>query len=85
MCRRKNLGETIGNEMIQKDHFRLNCTLWCTHIISIYLVVVLLVESDGKKLGVGQTQFMGSKFGNFGEFGWVRNSILINEPGFGRV
>ena len=28
---------------------------------------------------------MGSEFGNFGGFKWVRSSILVDEPGFGRV
>ena len=28
---------------------------------------------------------MGSKFGIFGGFGWVRSSVLVDEPGFGRV
>ena len=26
---------------------------------------------------------MGSKFGNFGGFGWVRSLILVKKPGFG--
>ena len=28
---------------------------------------------------------MGSEFGIFGGFGWVRSSVLVGEPGFGRV
>ena len=28
---------------------------------------------------------MGSEFGIFGGFGWVHSSILVDEPGFGRV
>ena len=34
---------------------------------------------------LGQTQFVGSEFGIFGGFGWVRSSVLVGEPGFGRV
>ena len=30
-------------------------------------------------------QFMGSKFGIFGGFGWVCSSVLVDEPGFRRV
>ena len=33
----------------------------------------------------GQNDFVGSVFGIFRGFGWVRSSVLINEPGFGRV
>ena len=29
--------------------------------------------------------FVGSEFGIFGGFGWVRSSVLVGEPGFGRV
>ena len=36
-------------------------------------------------LVLGRTQFMGSKFGIFGGFGWVRSLISAVEPGFGRV
>ena len=28
---------------------------------------------------------MGSEFGIFGGFGWVRSSVLVGELGFGRV
>ena len=28
---------------------------------------------------------MGSEFGIFGGFGWVRSSVLVSELGFGRV
>ena len=28
---------------------------------------------------------MGSEFGILGGFGWVRSSVLVGEPGFGRV
>ena len=28
---------------------------------------------------------MGSKFGIFGGFGWVRSSSLVDESGFGRI
>ena len=34
---------------------------------------------------LGQTQFMGLKFGIFGGFGWVRSSILVDKPGFRRL
>ena len=34
---------------------------------------------------LGRTQFVGLKFGIFGGFGWVRSSILVDEPGFRRV
>ena len=34
---------------------------------------------------LGRTQFVGSEFGIFGGFGWVRSSVLVGEPGFGRV
>ena len=34
---------------------------------------------------MGRTQFMGSEFGIFGGFGWVCISVLVDEPGFGRV
>ena len=34
---------------------------------------------------LGRTQFVGSKFGIFGGFGWVRSSIWVDEPGFRRV
>ena len=34
---------------------------------------------------LGQTQFVGSELGIFGGFGWVRSSVLVGEPGFGRV
>ena len=33
----------------------------------------------------GQNDFVGSVFGIFRGFVWVRSSVLINEPGFGRV
>ena len=36
-------------------------------------------------LVLGRTQFVGSEFGNFGGFEWVRSSILVGEPGFERV
>ena len=29
--------------------------------------------------------FVGSEFGIFGGFGWVRSSILVDKPGFGKV
>ena len=29
--------------------------------------------------------FVGSEFGIFGGFGWVRSSVLVGKPGFGRV
>ena len=29
--------------------------------------------------------FVGSEFGIFGGFGWVRSSVLVGEPGFGGV
>ena len=29
--------------------------------------------------------FVGSEFGIFGGFGWVRSSVLVGEPGFERV
>ena len=28
---------------------------------------------------------MGSEFGIFGGFGWVRSSVLLDKPGFARV
>ena len=34
---------------------------------------------------MGQTQFVGSKFGICGGFEWVRSSILVGEPRFGSV
>ena len=34
---------------------------------------------------LGQTQFVGLEFGIFGGFRWVRSSIWVDEPGFGRV
>ena len=34
---------------------------------------------------LGRIQFVGSKFGIFGGFGWVRSLILVDEPGFRRV
>ena len=34
---------------------------------------------------LGQIQLVGSKFGIFGGFGWVRSSALVDEPGFGKV
>ena len=34
---------------------------------------------------VGQTQFVGSEFRIFGGFRWVRSSVLVDKPGFGRV
>ena len=34
---------------------------------------------------LGRTQFVGSEFGIFGGFGWVRSSVLVGKPGFGRV
>ena len=37
------------------------------------------------QLVLGRTQFVGSEFGIFGGFGWVRSSVLVGEPGFGRV
>ena len=37
------------------------------------------------RLVLGRTQFVGSEFGNFGGFEWVRSSILVGEPGFERV
>ena len=36
-------------------------------------------------LVLGQTQFMGSEFGNFGGFRWVFCSVLVCELGFRRV
>ena len=33
-------------------------------------------------LGQRQTQFMGSKFGIFGGFGWVHSSILVETWGW---
>ena len=33
----------------------------------------------------GGTQFVGSKFGIFGGFWWVRSSILVDKPELGRV
>ena len=44
-------------------------------------------ESTTMDSGVvlGRTQFVGSEFGNFGGFEWVRSSILVGEPGFERV
>ena len=38
-----------------------------------------------KRLVLGRTQFVGSEFGIFGGFGWVRSSVLVGKPGFGRV
>ena len=35
-------------------------------------------------LVLGQTQFVGSDFGIFGEFGWVHSSVLVDKLGFGR-
>ena len=29
--------------------------------------------------------FVGSEFGIFGGFGWVRSSVLVGKPGFGMV
>ena len=29
--------------------------------------------------------FVGSEFGIFGGFGWVHISVLVDEPGLGRV
>ena len=37
------------------------------------------------QLVLGRTQFVGSEFGIFGGFGWVRSSVLVGKPGFGRV
>ena len=36
-------------------------------------------------LVLGRTQFVGSEFGIFRGFGWVRSLVLVGEPGFGRV
>ena len=36
-------------------------------------------------LVLGRTQFVGSEFGIFGGFGWVRSSVLVGKLGFGRV
>ena len=36
-------------------------------------------------LVLGRTQFVGSKFGIFGGFEWVRSSIMVDKPGFRRV
>ena len=36
-------------------------------------------------LVLGQTQFVGSKFGFFGGFELVRSSALVDKTGFGRV
>ena len=37
------------------------------------------------RLVKGRTLFIGSEFGIFGGFGWVCSSVLVDEPGFGRV
>ena len=37
------------------------------------------------KLVLGRTQSVGSEFGIFVGFGWVRSLVLVGEPGFGRV
>ena len=37
------------------------------------------------KIVLGRTQILASKFGIFGGFGWVSSSVLVDEPGFGRV
>ena len=42
-------------------------------------------QTNKYKLVLGRTQFVGSEFGNFGGFEWVRSSILVGEPGFERV
>ena len=34
---------------------------------------------------LGRTQFVGSEFGIFGGFEWVRSSVLVGELGFERV
>ena len=34
---------------------------------------------------VGSNPVRGSEFGIFGGFGWVRSSVMVGEPGFGRV
>ena len=34
---------------------------------------------------LGRIRFVGSKFGIFGGFGWVRHLALADDPGFGRV
>ena len=36
-------------------------------------------------LVMGQTQFVCSEFGIFVGFMWVRSSVLLDEPGLGRV
>ena len=34
------------------------------------------------QLVLGRTQLVGSEFGIFGGFGWVRSSVLVGKPGF---
>ena len=34
---------------------------------------------------LGRTQFVGSEFGIYGGVRWVRSSVLVGKPGFGRV
>ena len=54
---------------------------------------LLVIGQSGQKsfsmawytLVLCQTQFVGSEFGIFGGFGWVRSLVLVGEPGFGRV
>ena len=51
----------------------------------IYLKLLTVSSLSQLQLVLSQTQFVGSEFGIFGGFGWVRSSVLVNEPGFGRV
>ena len=41
--------------------------------------------SRGTPVMLDWTNFVGSEFGIFGGFGWVCSSVLVDEPGFGRV
>ena len=47
--------------------------------------MVWQVFTNSQELVLGRTQFVGSEFGIFGGFGWVRSSVLVGELGFGRV
>ena len=48
-------------------------------------VGMIIIYTRWYILVLGRTQFVGSEFGNFGGFKWVRSSILVGEPGFERV
>ena len=68
--------EIIFEEKSLAEQAAMDGRFWIIPILAIASILLIVL---------GRTQFVGSEFGNFGGFEWVRSSILVGEPGFERV